>query len=581
MYTTLKNVQVIISLLKQYGISNLVLSPGTRNVPLVHSVESDNFFHCFSIVDERSAAYFALGIAEITGKPACFCCTSSTAACNYMPAMQEAYERHIPLIALTADRNHVFLYQQEDQMIEQYSMYGKYSKKSVTLPIVKSDVDLWYCERITNEALLELDHGVTGPVQINFEIEEKIHIFDTKEMPQYWKISRIKKDNELRWKEYAAKLSCAKRILVICGQRYSMHDNLTQALIQFAKLTGAVISYEYMSNLNEGSFVKTLMAAEAMTDQEFITYIPDIVITLEAHFFSFIKYRLRAQKRKFVHWRVDADGNVCDPFCSLNTIFECSSTEFIDKMNSILKNSNINSDINNNRYLDLWRRKIESVRFPDLKFTNFSVIKDFVQGIPENALVHLSVLNSIRLFNFQNIDKPIRCYANIGADGIDGAVSTFLGQCEFEKLPAFLVVGDLSFIYDMNATCNVLNNNVRILLINNFAGGEFHNNFGLETFSTLNDYIAAGHSTELNTWIKGTNALYLSARNQEELHEGFKQFFAEGDSPIIMEVFTDANTDSKVLKAFYEMNRKLSVKEKMIKCLKRTAKRAIKMIGKY
>ena len=126
MYTKILNVQIILSLLKQHGIRHLVLSAGTRHVPLAHSVENDSYFICYSVVDERSAAYFALGLSKELGEPVAIACTSSTATCNYTPAVAEAYYQRIPLLILTGDRDPYRLGQLEDQMINQVDMYRNF-----------------------------------------------------------------------------------------------------------------------------------------------------------------------------------------------------------------------------------------------------------------------------------------------------------------------------------------------------------------------------------------------------------------------------------------------------------------------
>ena len=157
MYSSLGNVQVIVSLLKKYDISNIVISAGTRPTPLVHSVENDIFFNCYSIVDERSASFFALGLIQQIQKPVAICCTSGTAACNYVSAAHEAFYQQLPLLILTADRNPYYLNQQEEQMVPQQNLFRDVCKKTVTLPIVRDDKDFWYCARLVNEALLELE----------------------------------------------------------------------------------------------------------------------------------------------------------------------------------------------------------------------------------------------------------------------------------------------------------------------------------------------------------------------------------------------------------------------------------------
>ncbi len=549
MYTNHVNIQIIISLLKQHNIKHLVLSPGTRNAPLVHSVETDSFFTCYSIVDERSAAYFALGLSASIDAPVCLSCTSSTAACNYLPAIKEAYEKHIQLIALTADRDRHLLYQMEDQMIDQVNMYKGYTKCSVNLPAVKCDDDIWFCERSINKVILELDHHGKGPVHINFEVS-KIGNFSTKQLPVYRKITRVESFADARMlKNYQEKLACKKRILVLCGEYYSQSDELEKLLKEFAQKYNAVISYDYFSNITNDAFLKTVMITEAMDAEEFKKFLPDLVITIGSHVWSFIKYKLRHNGRMFEHWRISSDGEVIDGFKALTNVFECPPEAFFKAMNQV------ESSNNDNQYYQLWKNRINSVCYPDLKFTNFSVVRDFIKQIPDGSLLHLSILNSTRLINFWSLGSNVRCFSNLGADGIDGSISTFLGQSNVNDKLSFLVIGDLSFLYDLNATLIQLHENQRILLINNFAGGEFHTNFGLDSISTLNQHIAAGHHTKLAAWISMLNVKYLCASNQQELNESLKVFVSKSEVPIILEVFTDADTDAKTLKKFYSINR--------------------------
>ncbi len=550
MYTNLINVQIIISLLKQYNIKHLVLSPGTRNAPLVHSIETDPFFTCYSIVDERSAAYFALGLSEAIGEPVGFSCTSSTAACNYLPAIQEAYERKIPLIALTADRDWRRLYQMEDQMIDQVNMYTGYVKKSVNLPIVKDSDDVWFCERSVNEALLELERAETGPIQINFQVSN-MGDYSVQELPKYRKINRIRNIDSLEIEEYyRSELKAKSKILVICGQHYSAASNLKEQLEIFSDKYNAVVSYDYFSNIQSDRFLKTVLVTEAMDSRELEEYLPDLVITIGLHVWSFIKYKLQRYAGKFEHWSVSPNGEIKDGLKSLTNIFECEPEIFFQKMN------NTNSVTDGIGYYDLWKKRIDTVKYPDFGFTNFYIISEFTKRIPKDSLLHLSILNAVRLTNFNTIPEPVITFGNLGADGIDGALSTFLGQSSVHEKLSFLVIGDLSFMYDLNATLMNLRSNQRILLINNFAGAEFHTNFGLEKMPTLNQHIAASHSTRFADWVEMMNVDYLSARNPQELDVALTQFVKPDNRPILLEVFTDADTDAKTLKAFYALNRR-------------------------
>lgn len=568
MYTNIKNVQVIISLLKQHNVKHLVLSPGTRDTPLVHSVEMDSFFICYSIVDERSAAYFALGLSEALDEPVGFTCTSSTATCNYMPAIKEAFERNIMLVALTADRDMRRLYQMEDQMINQVNMYKKYTRCSVNLPVVYREDDEWYCIRSVNQALLELNHHGKGPIQINFQVID-MGKFNIKNLPVYRKITRVESCSDINKMGYFKEiLQKKKRILVLCGEYYSKTEELEKLLIEFSQKFNAIISYDYFSNITNDAFLRTVMVTEAMTDEEFKKFMPDIVITIGSHVWSFVKYKLRNSREQFEHWHVASDGMINDGLKALTTVFECEPEEFFKSVNTDVKTKN------DYKYYDLWNKRISEVKYPNLEFTNFSVIRDFTRFVPDDCLLHLSILNSTRLTNFFPIGKNIRCFSNLGADGIDGSLSTFLGQSQREDKLSFLIIGDLSFLYDLNATLITLKANQRILVINNFAGSEFHTNFGLDYISTLNQHIAAGHSTKIGNWAPMMNIEYMCAYNQEELEKNLKKFVSPSDSPILLEVFTDADKDARTLKKFYSLNRKLTLKL----LIKKSVKKILKVI---
>ena len=180
MYTDVKSVQILITLLKKYKINTIVISPGTRALPFVHSIEQDSFFHCYSITDERSAGYFALGLIHETQNPVAVCCTSGTAVVNILPATNEAKYQRLPLLVITADRSHNLLDQYQDQMAPTHKLYSSICKKSVILPIIKSEEDELRCTLTVNQALSELKHKIHGPVNIIFQImENEVFSFNT------------------------------------------------------------------------------------------------------------------------------------------------------------------------------------------------------------------------------------------------------------------------------------------------------------------------------------------------------------------------------------------------------------------
>lgn len=550
-YTHIKSVQILISLLKQYNIRHLVISPGTRNTALAHSVETDDFFTCYSIVDERSAGYFALGISEALNVPVCVSCTAATATCNYLPAIKQAYERGIQLVALTADQDPYNMFHMEDQCIDQVDMFHGYTKCAVDVPMVQNDKDYWYCNRRINEALMALNAGRNGPIQINYHMSyglDEISTFDVKTLPQTRKIQRYTATDELI--PIAELLKGKKRILVVGGSDYNASGHLKQVLADFTERYNCVAICDNFANAysDHPRVLNPRMLGDTITRGQIRNLKPDLVLSFGNVYYSTVKYFLPQYNGTVEHWQIAPDGIINDGYHYLTKVF-CTQVEtFFEKMNSL------SEKYSDGAYAELWRKRMEMVQEPDLGFTNFYAIKHLCRQLPENSVLHTSVLDSIRLSNYVDMPPSIRCFANIGADGIDGALSSFLGQADGEPELAFLIIGDLSILYDMNALLQTIPCNVRIMVVNNYAGAEFHKNFGLERIPTINQLVAAGHSVKIEKCCINGQFDYLSAKDRQELEAALKEFCSPGERPILLEVFTDAATDAATLKKYWQLN---------------------------
>ncbi len=561
MYTHIKQVQIIVSLLKQYGIRHLVISPGTRHVPLVHAVEIDSFFTCYSVVDERSAGFVALGLAESIYAPVCVVCTSATATCNYLPAMQEAYERCIPLVALTSDRARYQRFHGENQCINQVDMYRPFCKYAVDLPLVNNDEDYWYCNRCVNEALIYQNRNGKGPIQINFleplNIGE-LSTFEFPEIPLTRKIHVVQDD--IDWKQYAQQL-VGKKVLVVCGQYNAHTEKLKSALRLFNQKFEAVITTDYFSNVNDDEFIHT--PGLNLNYMEYRSLQPDVIITYGSKVYSGLGVKYR--NKKIPHWYIDEEGIVYDPMHTLENIFAISPESFFEEMAKGAEG------MNSKTYYRLWKSRQDIIDFGVNKFTNYYVIKEVLKQLPENSTVHASVLNSMRFTNFCAIPNSTTVIGNICTDGIDGALSTFIGQAQSTKGIALLVIGDLSYLYDLNEAIGTMPNNVRILLVNNNAGAEFHFNISLDRISTLNQHIAASHHNQFKE-ISFMSALkYWKVTSAEELMRKMSTFFLPSNCPIMLEAITDADTDGRELRVMLAKNRKkVSLTTKIMNRLKRT-----------
>lgn len=552
MYTDIKGVQILISLLKQYEIRHVVISPGTRNTSLAHSIEDDPFFCCYSIVDERSAAYFALGIAEALDEPVCVSCTAATATCNYFPAIKEAYERNIQLIALTADQDPQRMFHMEEQCINQVDMYHGYVKYAVDVPKVITEMDSWYFNRCLNEAFLELNHNGKGPVQINYHMDyslDEISSFPVEKLPEVRKIDRI--SNPINWNEIASELNNKKKILVVGANYYSQNNVLRKQIEIFTKKYNCVVLCDTYANAVSADAPIYIISALGyvivgkMPEELF----PDLIISFGSAYYTPNKGQLMEFAKKAPHWQISSDGMINDGFFGLKKIFECTPELFFSKVNEkSLKG-------NDYQYSSSWKNIIEYIHYPNLEFTNFYVIKEFCAMVPEDALLHTTVLDSIRMSNYVYTHPSVECFANVGADGIDGAVSTYYGQAEQTDKLAFLLIGDLTLLYDMNMLVKNLKNNMRILVINNYAGAEFHKNFGTERIPSLDNLVAAGHKTKIEYCAQIANANYMTAKNNIELAKCLEEFVKDNNRPMILEVFTDAQKDAAILKEFWWCNR--------------------------
>ena len=575
MYSELKVYQIIIALLKKYGISHCVLSAGSRNVPFVHSIEEDPDFHCYSVVDERSAGYFALGLAQELHEPVVISCTSSTATCNYWPSVAEAYYQGVPIIVLTSDRDPEMLGQWEDQMIDQVGMYDRHVRKSVNLPIINNRDDEIYCQRLVNEALLELNHHGTGPVHINVPMKSYNNSFNVKELPQVTKIERLcLSDSKSQWDNQIAKLKKAKRILVTCGQNSYVSPSSQNAISEFFKKYNCAVSIEYMSNIDlaEGLNLNVCMDSRYVIQKKVKELLPEIVISFGGNIFSGIKEQLRKFAGQFEHWLIQEDGRVVDLYKSITTIFECKPEYFFQYC---LASADDNAK-NDRHYYDEFKRYVDSVVYPDFPWSHVYAIKEVVEKIPSESILHLSINDSIRITNFFKLNPKIKTYANIGTHGIDGCLSSFLGQAAVSQNQSYLIIGDLAFFYDMNALrLRHIKNNVHILLINNEGGSEFYfNRMWKNNASDL--HTTARHHTKAELWVKSNDFIYLSACDKQSLQEALKQFMRNDlEKPVFLEVFTEMKTDAEVIYKFFDLSRPKDAQSELIRRSKEWVKATI------
>ncbi len=592
MYSSLKNVQILVSLLKKYGIKRIVISAGTRHTPLVYSVEHDDFFQTYSVVDERSASFFAIGLIERFREPVAVVCTSGTAAANYVSAANEAFYQQLPLLLLTADRNHYYMFQQEEQMIPQEGLYCQVCKKVVTLGHVRDEKDFWYVSRICNEALLELMQGEPGPVHINFIVENDYPIvqgivkFEEENLPDVKKIERLTlEDDDATWTSWAQRLKNSK-ILIVYGQ----HGVLTKAeqnvIDDFAEKYNCFFSKDLIANLHQKYALPTFALSRLLNHTEIEALCPDIVITMNANTISEIKGKLAPFKERFEHWHVSAKAQVSDPFKCLPNVVACSPMKFFERFAKMTDAPCKHS------YFAMWEKDYRrignngSLNDVDIPYSSMLVNQQVLKALPRNSLLHISNSNNIRLANYFDVDASIEVYGNRGTHGIDGSMSAFIGQAHSTEKVSFLLIGDLSFFYDMNALWNqYVGNNIRIIVTNNSGGAIFYSYPNTKNVPTLADHIAAEHHNSVKGWAEDRGFAYLSCSNEEELQQCIEKLVSEEtDGPVLLEAFTDKEVDATsirdILKSYMYATDDASITRKVGKYLPKGMKDAIRNVIK-
>lgn len=557
------NVQILLALLKEHGIKRVVASPGSTNVCFVGSIQNDPYFEVYSCVDERSAAYMACGIAEETGDPVILSCTGATASRNYYPAMTEAFYRRLPVIAITSSQQPERIGHMLTQVTDRRQLAADVVYMSVQVPIVLSDDEKWNCEIQLNKALIACKQRGGGPVHINL-ITNRSRSFGVNELP---KVNCIKHYN---YEDNLPELPKGKKVVFIGSHRH-MNVDETDLIDRFCASQDAVVFYEMTSGYYGRYGIKyDLLAAQKMTNSDFknIDLLINIGEIAGADFQPFIKPKQV--------WRVSRDGEIKDPFRKLTAIFEMSERTFFS--NYIIEGES-KHELYDSYKTETERlfRKLESVELP---FSIFWIAENLAHRFPSNSEVHAGILNSFRALNLFEFPPKVRGYCNVGGYGIDGCVSSLIGASFIhpDKL-YFGMFGDLAFFYDMNCIGNRhIKNNIRIILINNGKGNEFHNSGQLWEKAFSSDDIdkygsAAGHfgnkSKDLvKHFVTDLGFEYFSSSCKEDFFET-AQVFTQAEitsKPLFWEIFTNGEDDASA----YQMLRSLEkdaivkIKEKVI-----------------
>lgn len=537
--TSERNIQIVLYLLKAHGIKRVIASPGSTDVAIVASMQQDDFFEMYSVVDERSACYMACGLAAETGEPVVIICTGATSSRNYLPGLTEAYYRHLPILAITCCKSNAYVGHYVNQVTDRSNIANDAINESVYLQSVRSAIDEWDCTIKASRAILGLTRNGGGPCHINLETVYAKD-FSVKEIPPVRVIQRYTIHDQL------PPIPSGK-IGIFVGNFPKWPQQLTEYVDRFCEKYNAVVFCEQTSNYRGkyGVLFPLLAVQEGGKKGNF-----DIDVMIHIGYVS-----AGVCKGKNI-WRVNMDGEIRDPFQRMSKVFQMDELSFFRYYAEQAEGNASEASL----YLTYQAEYRDCInRLPDLPYSNIWVASQLAPALPEDSVIHFGICNSLRSWNYFQIPKSVQGYSNTGGYGIDGGMSSLIGASWADRNKLFFgVFGDLLFFYDMNSLGNrELQANVRILVINNGLGQEFKNKssygayFGPDTdaFIAAKGHYANRQTPLIKNYAENLGFEYLSATNKEEFLAAKDRFVTPQmtDRPMLFEIFTETEDESAAL----------------------------------
>ncbi|MFX0558052.1 2-succinyl-5-enolpyruvyl-6-hydroxy-3-cyclohexene-1-carboxylate synthase [Maribacter sp. CXY002] len=577
-YSTIPSAQTIVKHCKAKGISNIVISPGSRNAPLTLSFTEHPYFKCFSIVDERCAAFFALGIAQRLKEPVAVVCTSGSALLNYYPAIAEAFYSEVPLVVISADRptykidvgdgqtirqDHVFirhigysanLKQDRSHSVERIKKYSPNWILNLNIDEVQKEIQEFNDSEINKAFNMALHQSL--PVHINVPFEEPLYDHQSDLSVQVnIEHKEVPKQELLQLNKLTKIWNLASKKMILVGVN-SPNTIEQEFLDKLGNDPSVIVLTETTSNLYHTNFftsIDSLLAPielQENRDEQFKELQPEILITFGGLIVSKkIKAFLRSYPPKY-HWHVgDKRAN--------NTFFVLEKDIKID-VNVFFRALLVSEKPSSANYYPRWdnvRKNYLSKRKEysrQVSFSDFIVFDAVLAKIPENYQLHLANSSTIRYAQLFDVNKTIKVFCNRGTSGIDGSTSTAIGASIYEENPTLLITGDLSFFYDSNALWNsYIRKDFRIIVINNNGGGIFRILPGKEETDNFENYFETVHNLNASALCNMYGIGYQLVNDEPSLQHELSLFFEPSSEPKLLEIQTPRLLNDKILMDYF------------------------------
>lgn len=565
-YPKKKLAQVVLQELVNQEIENVVISPGSRNAPLTLGFVNHPKINALSIVDERCAGFFALGMSQQLQKPVALLCTSGSALLNYYPAIAEAYYSKIPLVVISADRPKHLIDIGDGQTIRQENVFANHILSQANLvdeeegDIAGQDNSRFLTNAQLVTAALNCAKEKMGPVHINIPFDEPLYetvdfLYEFQGLAKKAEIlpnSLLKEepiDVEVL-QSYADIWNKSTKKMVLLGANFP-DDLLQTQMSHLIKDPSVLVLTETTSNVTGEALINNIdQLIFPLSEHDLEELRPEILLTFGG---MVVSKKIKQFFRKYpprLHWHVDAHRSL-DTYHCLNHHFGISPQLFFSQFFFLTKNVS-------SPYQKQWLkvkadRKIHHGDFlSGVEYSDLLVFDKVLKSLPENSNLQVSNSSIIRYTQLFDLEPSLKIFCNRGTSGIDGSTSTAIGAACVQDEQTIFITGDISFFYDSNALWNkYMPKNFRIILINNSGGGIFRFIPGPKASDAL-DFFETTHDLNASHLCKMHGLGYDAVDNATDLGIQLKSFYHDHGKPHLLEIFTPREQNDICLKEYFK-----------------------------
>ena len=555
----LKHINDIAAICAGHGIETAIISPGSRSAPITLAFNEHPAIDVKVVADERSAAFIAIGMAQQQKKPVVLVCTSGSAVYNYAPAVAEAFYQEVPLLILSADRPPEWTNQYDGQTIQQSGIFGKHVKGSYQFPTeAKHSDDLWFSNRITNEAILSSDKHPKGPVHINIPLREPFYPTDNEAISfdsetriiSNTQIERTINDSE--WASLTQKFEQSSKRLVVVGQ-LEASESLNESLDKFSHDTNTIIINDIIGNQHQR--INAIQHQDAFLQpskfEALVHLSPDLLITIGKSLISKnLKIFLRDNPPTH-HWHIHPADQVNDTLKHLTKSIKVEPQYFFHQLG---KRSTASSDTDfNEKWLSLENeaRLKSSAFFENCQFGEFQGVNVCLKALPTHSQLHLANSMTVRYANLIGLSQEIEVFSNRGTSGIDGSNGTAVGAALAQNKLVTLITGDMAFFYDRNAFWHDGDlRNLRIIVLNNHGGGIFRMINGPKEQADYTKLFETHQPLNAKNTADDFGFEYHSRNDISGLGKLLQSFFNQNEKPKLLEIFSESEKNTEIFEEF-------------------------------